>query len=173
MTSEQFKQAIDNLGLSQSSVAILLGVHARTTRRWANAERKVPPPVCSFLHYLVDARVDARPKSANAARGVRRARKAKDYVGPTFVATFADGVVVRMTTFTSLHRLDWERGQRLAYEAYASRVRQTQPQLAMPRLPTLEHLEQYIAARAAPVEVPPIAAAHFEQDGKVLAQREF
>jgi hypothetical protein len=39
--------------------------------------------------------------------------KAKTRVGPTFVARFADGQVTRMSTFTSLDKLDYGRGVRL------------------------------------------------------------
>src|SRR5262249_39440065 len=113
-------------------------------------------------------------KSAKATRVPRRKTngKIKTRVGPVCVTEFADGQVVRMTVFTRLDRLDWERGQRLAREAYASRVRQTQPRPVMPRLPSLEHLEQYLAAGAVAAEVQPIVAMGFEErDGKVLAQR--
>jgi hypothetical protein len=39
-----------------------------------------------------------------------RALKRKDRVGPTFVAIFTDGTVTRMSTYTSLEKLDVERG---------------------------------------------------------------
>jgi hypothetical protein len=171
MTSEQFKKAIDNLGLTLSGAADLLGVHPRTTRRWANAERQIPGPVSNFLRHLMVAQTKAT-STARVARARKTNGKIKSCVGPTIVVRFIDGVTVRMTVFTPLDRLDWTRGERLAREAYASRVRQMQPQLVMPRS-TLEYLEQYIAARAVPIEVPPIAAARFEQNGKILAQREF
>jgi len=168
VTAEQFKEAINNLGLTLSSAADVLGVHQRTVRRWTDAERKVPPPVHKFLQHLMDARV----KSAKATRVGSRSRKVnsktKSCVGPTIVVRFIDGVTVRMTVFTSVARLDWERGLCLAREAYASRVRRTRPRLVMPRLSSLEHLEQFLAARSVPIEVPPIAAARFEQDGKTL-----
>jgi len=76
----------------------------------------------------------------------RQGRKPKDRIGPTFVAKFADGTVTRMSTFTSLEKLDWERGERLSIAAYQSRRR----------------------TRETP---PAIIAARFEQDGRVLAQR--
>src|SRR5262249_5110486 len=41
-----------------------------------------------------------------------RRSKSKDCVGPTFVAEFADGTITRMSTFTSLTKLDWGRGER-------------------------------------------------------------
>jgi hypothetical protein len=180
MTSEQFCEAINALGLTQNTAAMLLGVHPRTTRRWANAERKVPPPVDSFLRYLVDARA----KSANAVRTAQKqvskpkARKAKSRgVGPTYAAVFGDGTSVRMTTATPLDKLNWQRGERLAIAAYQSRVRQTrfaellQAYKASPwsRAKELAFLNQQVALMWEPIEVPPIVAAHFEQDGNVLA----
>jgi hypothetical protein len=53
MTPEQFRKTIELLGLTLSTAAALLSVHARTTRRWANDEREIPGPVCQFLRYLV------------------------------------------------------------------------------------------------------------------------
>src|SRR5262249_46912780 len=73
-------------------------------------------------------------------------KRGKDRVGPTFVAKFADGTVTRMSTFTSLTKLDWERGERLSIAAYQSRHR----------------------TREAP---PAIISARFEQDDKVLGTR--
>jgi hypothetical protein len=66
----------------------------------------------------------------------------KNRVGPSFVATFADGNVTRMSVYTSLAQLDYERGMRLACIAYQSRTRRNPP---------------------------PIVSACFEQDGKTLA----
>lgn len=71
-----------------------------------------------------------------------RSSKKRDRVGPTFVAEFADGVVTRMSTFTSLEKLDVQRGLYLSRAAYESRTK---------KFPC------------------PIANARFEQDGKVLA----
>ena len=81
----------------------------------------------------------ARTKASKIPRPKKR-------VGPTFVAEFADGTTTRMSVFTSLTKLDWDRGERLSIAAYQSRWR--------------TH------------EVPPaIISARFEQDGVVLAQR--
>lgn len=60
---------------------------------------------------------------------------------PTFVATFADGEVTRMSVFTSREKLDVGRGVRLARAAYESRMK-----------------------RAAP----PIVEARFERNGEIL-----
>ena len=82
----------------------------------------------------------------------------KKRVGPSFVAEFADGEVTRMSTYTSLTRLDWARGERLAQAAHQSRWRTRH------RTHTL-HLN--LVAPAPPA----IIAMHFEQDGVVLARR--
>jgi len=64
--------------------------------------------------------------------------------GPTFVAHFVDGQTTRMSTHTSLDKLDVKRGVRLARHAYSSRMRE---------------------------EPPGIFAAHFESaNGEVLAE---
>lgn len=76
-----------------------------------------------------------------------KAKRVKDRVGPTFVAKFADGEITRMSTFTSLADLDWERGVRLSQVAYESRMKHRRSATG-----TL------------------ILSAHFEQDGNVLAR---
>lgn len=53
MTPDQYRTAIEQLGLSQVAAAHLLGVDARTSRRWASGEREVPPPAERFLRYLI------------------------------------------------------------------------------------------------------------------------
>lgn len=52
MTATEFREIIAALGLSQTAAAGLLGVDARTARRWANGERDVPEPAARFLRYL-------------------------------------------------------------------------------------------------------------------------
>jgi hypothetical protein len=61
---------------------------------------------------------------------------------PTFVARFADGTITRMTTSTSLTKLDVARGVKLAQWAYRSRIK---------------------------IKPPAIDEAHFEQNGTTLA----
>jgi DNA-binding transcriptional regulator YiaG len=53
MTPNEYREAIERLGLSQIAAARLLGVDARTSRRWASGERDVPPPAVRFLRYLI------------------------------------------------------------------------------------------------------------------------
>jgi hypothetical protein len=106
-------------------------------------------------------------------RQYRHKGKHKDRVGPTFVAEFADGVVTRMSTFTSLKNLDWGRGERLSQAAYQSRWRtrmlaQYREQNGGLRLTRWQYRQNAIDL-IAPVP-PAIVSAHFEQDGRVLAQ---
>lgn len=83
---------------------------------------------------------------ANGYRVSKPKPKHKDRVGPTFVATFADGQVTRMSTYTDLAKLDVDRGMRLARAAYESRTKR----------PAAE-----------------IVAASFERDGQMLASYDF
>jgi hypothetical protein len=93
--------------------------------------------------------------------------KRKNGVGPTFAATFSDGTQTRMTTFTSLDKLDWDRGIRLAQAAWQSRWR-TRKRASRPQWQAHWKTGEDIAP------VPPaIVAAHFEHGGKIVAQREF
>lgn len=53
MTPPEYRAALTALGLSQLAAGRLLGVDARTSRRWALGEREVPPPAARFLRYLI------------------------------------------------------------------------------------------------------------------------
>jgi DNA-binding transcriptional regulator YiaG len=53
MTADEYREALTRLDLSQVAAARLLGVDARTSRRWATGERDVPPPAVRFLLYLI------------------------------------------------------------------------------------------------------------------------
>jgi len=53
MTPDDYRAAIERLGLSQVAAARLLGVDERTSRRWACGERDIPPPAVRFLRYLI------------------------------------------------------------------------------------------------------------------------
>jgi DNA-binding transcriptional regulator YiaG len=56
VTADEYRSAIERLGLSQVAAAKLLGVDDRTSRRWASGERDVPPPAARFLRYLIATR---------------------------------------------------------------------------------------------------------------------
>ena len=53
MTPVEYREVIEGLGLSQIAASRLLGVDARTSRRWASGERDIPPPAVRFLRYLI------------------------------------------------------------------------------------------------------------------------
>ena len=53
MTPDEYRTALERLGLTQTAAAQLLGVDARTSRRWACGERDIPPPAVRFLRYLM------------------------------------------------------------------------------------------------------------------------
>lgn len=57
MTPDEYKNAIASLGLSQSGAARLLGVDARTSRRWVSGERDVAEPAARFLRFLIAAKI--------------------------------------------------------------------------------------------------------------------
>ena len=98
-------------------------------------------------------------------RPPKKFKRGKDRVGPTFVAEFADGAVTRMSTFTSVEKLDWDRGVRLSIAAYQSRWRLARAQYRE------WNGKRYLLHRPAAPVPPTIIAMQFEQDGKVLEVR--
>jgi DNA-binding transcriptional regulator YdaS (Cro superfamily) len=101
-------------------------------------------------------------------RPPKKFKRGKDRVGPTFVAEFADGAVTRMSTFTSLKKLDWERGKHLSVAAWQSRWRMRHAQ--HDELSDKRYGGHCLVNVIAPVP-PAIISMHFEQDGKVLEVR--
>jgi transcriptional regulator with XRE-family HTH domain len=57
MTANQFRTAIDRLGLSQARAAALVGADPRTGRRWALGERTVPECVAILLRLLMAGKI--------------------------------------------------------------------------------------------------------------------
>jgi hypothetical protein len=110
------------------------------------------------------AKAIAMVKAAGYRIGRAKASKIprpKKRVGPSFIAEFADGTTTRMSVFTSLKKLDWDRGERLSQAAWQSRWRMHK-RAEVGRLVTL---------RAPPS--PAIISMRFEtQDGTVLGRRE-
>ena len=72
---------------------------------------------------------------------------------PVFVATFADGETIRMTTHCK-KELDWGRGRSLAKHAWQTRDRQRRIKKS--------------PAKTEDREPPAIASYHFEVDGQVI-----
>lgn len=52
MSPEEYRDLIEQLGLTQNGAAKLLGVDERTARRWAKGQRDIPHPVQRFLKLL-------------------------------------------------------------------------------------------------------------------------
>lgn len=52
MDKEEYRAAIERLGLSQVKAGRLLGVDGRTSQKWALGERAIPPPVARLLAYI-------------------------------------------------------------------------------------------------------------------------
>jgi DNA-binding transcriptional regulator YiaG len=57
MSPEEFAEVLDQLGLSQSAVARLMGVNDRTARRWGKGTSPIQPPVARFLRFLDRAQI--------------------------------------------------------------------------------------------------------------------
>jgi plasmid maintenance system antidote protein VapI len=56
MTGNEYRDIIARLGLTQTGAAHVLGVHPRTSRKWACDERSIPEMVAVFLKYLLATR---------------------------------------------------------------------------------------------------------------------
>lgn len=57
MTANQFRAALDKIGLSQLGAARLFHAGERTPRRWASGEAAVPPTVAVLLRLLVAGKI--------------------------------------------------------------------------------------------------------------------
>ena len=57
MTGRQFRAAIRRLGLSQAGAARLLGIDARTARRWVLNERRIPETAIIVLNLMLAGKV--------------------------------------------------------------------------------------------------------------------
>ena len=61
MTQEKFRHVLRRLDLTQVRAAELLHVDARTVRRWASGERKVPGPVVAALEGWLERQRMSKP----------------------------------------------------------------------------------------------------------------
>lgn len=59
MNQKQYRAALDKLEMTQATFAELLGLDARTSRRYALGERAVPHAVAILLNMLVDGTLTA------------------------------------------------------------------------------------------------------------------
>jgi DNA-binding XRE family transcriptional regulator len=60
MTENQYRNAIDMLGLSQERAAQFLGISPRTSRSYALGERRIPEPVAKLLRLMI--RMQIKPE---------------------------------------------------------------------------------------------------------------
>jgi hypothetical protein len=117
-------------------------------------------PVAAPNDALIEALATVRAAGYRVSkpRKQKNLKRGKDRVGPTFIAEFADGTVTRMSVFTPLEKLDWNRGERLSQAAWEARWRARERKQRRPH---------WIVAPVPPA----IVSARFEQDGVVLACR--
>lgn len=59
MTANQYRAALDRLGLSQLGAARLFEADGRTSRRWALGERSVPIGIAILLKLMLAGKVTA------------------------------------------------------------------------------------------------------------------
>jgi hypothetical protein len=57
MTHDDYRLAIEKLGLSQVQAAKLFGANERTSRRWATGEHDIPVPVEIILRLMLRYRI--------------------------------------------------------------------------------------------------------------------
>lgn len=53
MTTDQYRAAVTELGLTPTSAGPAFGVTARTAQGWWYAERPVPEPIARLLTYML------------------------------------------------------------------------------------------------------------------------
>ena len=59
MTANQYRAALDRLGLSQVGAARLFGAGERTSRHWASGDRAVPEAVAILLRLMLAGKITA------------------------------------------------------------------------------------------------------------------
>jgi len=58
MTGEQYREAINVLGMTQVGSARFFDVNASTVRRWISGSRKIPRAVSTLLHVMINYGLD-------------------------------------------------------------------------------------------------------------------
>jgi DNA-binding transcriptional regulator YiaG len=69
VTANQFRSALDRLGLSQLGAARLFDANDRTVRRWAIGERSVPVGVAMMLRLLLAGKITVEDVEAAKRHG--------------------------------------------------------------------------------------------------------
>jgi hypothetical protein len=57
MTTDEYRAALDKLGINQQAAGRTFGVGSRTARRWALGEARVPNPVAMLLQLMIKKRL--------------------------------------------------------------------------------------------------------------------
>ena len=58
MTPDQFRAAIERLGLTQEQAGLWLGVSGRQGQRYANGEAAIPGPVARLIRLVLRLKLD-------------------------------------------------------------------------------------------------------------------
>lgn len=75
MNAQQYRDALAKLDLTQVAAGELFGVGARTSRRWALDEARVPPSVAMLLELMLKKKLKLEvdlPVSAERSQAERR-----------------------------------------------------------------------------------------------------
>jgi hypothetical protein len=57
MTTEEYRAALEKLGINQQAAGRLFVVGARTSRRWALGEARIPMPVAILLRLMLKKKI--------------------------------------------------------------------------------------------------------------------
>lgn len=75
MDKKEYREALAKLDLSQAAAGEMFGVGARTSRRWALGQARVPPMVAMLLELMMSKRIKLElkiPVSAERSQAERR-----------------------------------------------------------------------------------------------------
>ena len=75
MDKKAYRESLSQLDLSQAAAGELFGVGARTSRRWALGQARVPPMVAMLLELMVSKKLKLElniPVSAERSQAERR-----------------------------------------------------------------------------------------------------
>ncbi len=68
MTAERYRDILAELGLGHATIAAMLRIDTRTSRRFANGREEIPQPVADWLELILST----RPSSHRSPRKDRR-----------------------------------------------------------------------------------------------------
>jgi DNA-binding transcriptional regulator YiaG len=60
MRASQFRAAEEHFGLEKQEFASLLGVDARTARRWSTGDRAIPKPIARLITMLLNSKMSGQ-----------------------------------------------------------------------------------------------------------------